>query len=368
MTTVEMRDQGVEGRVSPAAAGRDRSALLDCIRAGAIIGVVVFHVAKLYDPAELDALGTFFRRFGLLGVDVFFPLSGYLIVRFLMQARAPGSTAVFFQRRFFRIVPLYLVAVTIFLVANMALAPTAERLDRIWIPYAFLTGWFIFLDGVETVPYTISWSLSVEEFAYVLFGLWAWANRSSLPVFLVVVSLGALGLRAWLHHLGADGVYNFPPARLDSIAIGGLAAVLADRYRLRHLDLAFLAATAVLFAFAFHVPATWETLKYTFIAFGTCALILLFETRLRHVGGSNPILRLAALIGFHSYFTYLFHLFNIHALVILWDRVSPDAPMPFWALVAVSLALTQVQAVLSYRLFEGPLIRFGRRLEKARVH
>ena len=69
-----------------------------------------------------------------------------------------------------------------------------------------------------------------------------------------------------------------------------------------------------------------------------------------------------ASIGFYSYFTYLFHLFNIHLLLELWEWRLPGEP-PFWPIVALSLLITQIQAMISFRFFEGPLIRFGKTLD-----
>ena len=56
---------------------KGRSGLLDCIRAVAILLVVFFHVAVKYPGA--GAFEQFFQLRGSKGVDIFFPLSGFLI-------------------------------------------------------------------------------------------------------------------------------------------------------------------------------------------------------------------------------------------------------------------------------------------------
>jgi len=333
---------------------------LDSIRAVAILAVLIYHVAGRYDQTMLDPVAQLFRRYGLLGVDVFFPLSGYLIVGFLLRRFSDHDIKVFFQRRFFRIVPLYMAAVTAFLIVSLVLGVERENAGRIWIAYLFLTGWMIFFDGPETVPYTITWSLSVEEFAYVLFGLAAWLARRQLPAFLLIIAVAAMALRIHLNLSGYLAVYNFPPARLDSIAIGGLTAVLAGR-AVRGLLPGLAALAVVSYLVALWVPELWSSLKYTFITFGTCFVIVLFETRFQ--GARNLPLSWFSAIGFYSYFTYLFHLFNIELLLMLWARAAPGTAAPFWGVVLVALILTQVQAVLSFRFFEGPLMRYGRRHE-----
>ena len=337
--------------------------LLDCIRAFAILAVLVYHVAQRYEPSDLDYVARVARQFGLLGVDIFFPLSGYLITRILLRASDTSSVKVFFQRRFFRIVPLYMAAVTAFVVASLLLGFERENLERIWMTYLFLTGWFIFFDGTELIPYTITWSLSVEEFAYLLFGLCAWLSRKAFFPFLVVLSAGALALRLYLNLNGYEGVYNFPPARLDSVAMGGIVAMLMAR---RAPGLGLVLAGLALFTYitALWAPELWSSLKYTFITLGTCALIVLFDSR-EQQPDSRGISWLSA-IGFYSYFTYLFHLFNIHLLLELAERYYPGGVAPFWLVCALALAMTQIQAVVSFRLFEGPVMRYGRSLEPRR--
>ena len=68
---------------------------------------------------------------GFLGVDIFFVLSGYLMA----QLYDKSSKKVFYARRFKRIVPAYLITVslTTFIVAFIASpADFSQRFDRIW--------------------------------------------------------------------------------------------------------------------------------------------------------------------------------------------------------------------------------------------
>jgi len=337
---------------------RNRSALLDCIRAVAIIGVLVFHVATRFDTAGLDPVAAWARRFGLLGVDVFFPLSGFLITRYLI-AEPVNSVRAFFIHRLLRIVPIYLVAVTIYWAGSYWFGVETEILHRIWIVYLFLTGWFIFADGNEMVPFTITWSLSVEVFAYLLIGIFAWISRRHLLYFLVATTIACFLIRLSLELGGNPNVYNYPPARLDSIAIGGIVAILV-KHQVNGLAVILAVLTMASYVAAMTYPELWTTLKYTFITLGTCFFIVVFD-RVR-MSGTNPIIAAMSSIGFYSYFTYLFHLFNIHLLLELWEQLLPGSP-PFWPLVILSLLLTQIQAMISFRFFEGPLIRYGKILD-----
>lgn len=331
----------------------ERSALLDCIRAVAILLVFLFHVATRYPDASLDRVALFFNKYGFLGVDVFFPLSGFLITRFLLTSPKPDFVRTFFLRRVFRILPLYFLAIGLYVLGSLLTGVDSEILGRIWINILFLTGWVIFFEGPHSVPYTITWSLSVEEFGYGLLGLMAWVNRRRLPHFLLVATAFAIALRLGLQAAGYGNLYYFPPARLDSIALGGLTAVLLIHRPKWTLPVLVAALVVCMLAM--------RPLNYTSIALGTCICIALAEGPLR--GTTNAPLRAIAAIGFYSYFNYLFHFFTIEILLRLCERLLGQLP-PFWLAAALALALVQLQALISFRLFEAPIMRYGRQFER----
>lgn len=336
-----------------------RSALLDCIRAVAITLVLVFHVATRYPPDSLDVVAHFFWVYGFLGVDMFFPLSGFLITRFLLREdRTSVVGPAFFLRRVFRIMPLYYLAIAIYVAASLITGVDRDTLENLWAPLTFLTGWYIFFNGPETVPYQITWSLSVEEFAYILFGGVAWVARRRFRAFVVLCCVFPLALRTWLYLQGASDIYFLPIARLDAIAYGGLTAILLqDRGRALPVLLGLIAVATAL---SFGGEVLSRSLFLTLIALIVCCVIVVFETRMKHV--SPGWLRPVALYGFYSYFIYLFHFFNIYLIFEVSSRLGVPHP-PFWAMVALTMAMTYVQAVWSYRYFEGPLMAFGRTLE-----
>ncbi len=339
-----------------------RSAPLDVLRAIAVTLVVVFHVATRYTPedlAALDAVARWFARYGFLGVDVFYPLSGFLIVRFLSTWDGPNLGAVFFLRRFFRIVPLYILAVLVYVAASLAMGQNLDTLHNLWMTLLFLTGWAIFLVGRDLVPYTITWSISVEEFAYILLGLTALLARARLPAVLLLMFLSALLLRGSLLAQGhpQNIVYFFPPARLDSIAIGGFVALAGGR---RWMLPGLLAALLLLTLGAAVSDAFRKLVLYQQVAVTAALAIAAVERYRRHLDGwlTDRVAR----IGFYSYFIYLFHFYPVTAFDLLADRFG-DPRSLFWPVAAASLAASYALAWLSFRFFEGPLMAWGRQLE-----
>jgi hypothetical protein len=101
-----------EPAIDPRFQNRERQPGLDLLRALAIIVVVVYHAAlfgfKL--PGRAD-------RFGWIGVDLFFVLSGYLIGGQLLAPLARGQRMKlgrFFTRRALRIMPAYFAVLAIY--------------------------------------------------------------------------------------------------------------------------------------------------------------------------------------------------------------------------------------------------------------
>lgn len=338
---------------------KNRSPLLDSLRALAVTMVVIFHVATRYPAETLDPVARFFLRFGFLGVDIFYPLSGFLITRFLLSHDGPGAIRAFFLRRVFRIIPLYLVAVTLFYVAARVTHYEEANLGRIWATYTFLTGWFAFASGPDSVPYTITWSLSVEEFAYLTFGITAWLIRRSFPLFLVTLAIAPVVLRLYLYANGFENIYYFPLARLDSIALGGLTAYLLPRVGNLWLWLLGLAAAA--FALWQSGGVLGQAMLFTTVTLAACATIASAESVFSKVRGRGW--SAAAEVGLYSYFIYLFHFFVLYALDVAFRKSGIGLP-PFWIMALLCMAGTTALGWLSFRYFEEPLMIFGRRLER----
>ena len=85
---------------------------LDLLRAVAIVLVMWSHAQMLGVVAEDDVVA----RFGWMGVDLFFALSGFLICGQLFRAMAQGQPAdplSFYLRRAFRTLPAYLAVVVL---------------------------------------------------------------------------------------------------------------------------------------------------------------------------------------------------------------------------------------------------------------
>ena len=134
---------------------------IDGLRAVAVLLVLLFHSKLLYVSG------------GFVGVDVFFVISGYLIASLILDEGRRGKVSVarFYEHRFRRILPAFLLVLvsvlilgTIFLLPDdlMNLASSAVAAST------FLANWYFarhvdyFQDESGVFPLLHLWSLSVE--------------------------------------------------------------------------------------------------------------------------------------------------------------------------------------------------------------
>jgi peptidoglycan/LPS O-acetylase OafA/YrhL len=182
-----------ETTIDPRFANRERQPGLDLLRALAIIVVIIYHAGIMGFPLPGQV-----HRFGWIGVDLFFVLSGYLIGGQLLAPLARGhriNLGRFFARRALRILPAYLVVLTIYF-----LLPS-------WREYPEMSPLWKFLVSVQNIglhggtAFSHAWSLAVEDQFYLLLPLvLLLVNRVRraaviIPCFIV---LGGIILRAVL--------------------------------------------------------------------------------------------------------------------------------------------------------------------------
>jgi peptidoglycan/LPS O-acetylase OafA/YrhL len=208
---------------------------LDFARSVAILLVVFSHGLPFMGdwPARLGLDGgKFGSGMGVLGVEIFFCLSGFLIGSILLdlqETSARGnSVRIFMVRRWMRTLPLYYL--TLFaLILVPAFDPSARH--DVWRYVVFLQNFVTPMPGGNW--FGTSWSLTIEEWSYVALPLLAFRvfKKTREPVALAAAALCvvAFGLRLALTRTNADWdltVRKMMETRLDAIAYGVLLAWL----------------------------------------------------------------------------------------------------------------------------------------------
>lgn len=337
---------------------------LDFIRGIAILMVVDFHTnGSPFRPLFLR-LG-YRDHIGVLGVDIFFVLSGFLVGGLLMKewkVRRGVDGNRFLIRRGFKIWPQYY-----FYLAVMLL--TGHRTLR------FLWGNLLNIQNyVGGVAHT--WSLAIEEHCYLLLTLcMVIAARFKASVrglfwFLFVICALEIPFRYWLV---SHGHLVFLPthARLDSIGDGVLLAMIfhfAPEWfdRLRSLTWVWIVGLiAGLVVYRGHFTSRFilaqEHDAATLIAIST--LMLLYRP-LPEGRTHTWLYRAVAWIGVYSYGIYLWHPSVVGPTEALFARYRI---IPFWIAAILIRAAEIGIGVVTTRFCEIPALRLRDRIFPRRV-
>lgn len=203
---------------------------LDTLRALAIAAVMLYHLTAFGElPWRIFPV----TGIGWMGVNLFFVLSGFLIGQQVLKPYQAGeqlSIADFYKRRAFRILPSYLVVLSLYF-----LAPGWREYPGLSPLWKFLTFTMNFGFSFDRRAFSHAWSLCVEEHFYLVLPLLVTllmrrpSARKTVASLVFVVVIG-IALRAFLITHYPDDVLSsiyFPTTtRLDGLLFGVGLAIL----------------------------------------------------------------------------------------------------------------------------------------------
>lgn len=366
---------------------------LDGIRTIAVAGVVASHIAPF---RNIGMLG----EFGRAGVDAFFVLSGYLITTILLQLKSqPHPYRTFYARRILRIIPPYALLLLLVYGGGMLHHDLFE-------PKKFV-GQVLFLRCFahtrEIIPHIRA--ASHTPFASQLFAHWPSSNQHDFPWLPISASLGptwSLSVEEWFYVLWAPAVLILSRRNLglfaaaacllgfllrlcwapnanffscfDILATGALLALCMQHRQsaaptfVRQVDITLnVLALALLPAFLIVSYLHRGSFQRTLFAFGISGL---YAFLIRNSGTERPItraLRFGPLVytGAISYMLYLIHL---PAYFVVRDLLTqPLSGLPpltrDWVIGLITVVAAWTFAALSWRYFESPMLGYKHQLE-----
>ncbi|MBV9559062.1 MAG: acyltransferase [Bradyrhizobium sp.] len=356
--------------------------------------VLVFHfVGQMLPTNWIERAIVGVTKYGLLGVDLFFVLSGFLITGLLYEARdKPHYLRNFYVRRVLRIFPLYYgVLMLVFFVAPLIpplQGPTLDSLlDR--QAWAWLYGVNVYLAGHEEWSFSYLnhfWSLSVEEHFYLVwpFVVLLLARRPrALIAVCVAISLGAMLARVIGIAMGVSWwtTVVLTPFKLDGLALGAFLAVLVRRpgglgWLVRALPrVAIVAAGGVVATFVWTVLVSRHGLELVasiraalFQILLACLLAWVLIAPQSAVTWRFFRNRTLVFLGTYSYGLYVYH----HFISYYFAANRTEQELANWlgshglavALQAtVGISISVAVAYLSYELFERRFLDLKRRFQ-----
>jgi peptidoglycan/LPS O-acetylase OafA/YrhL len=346
---------------------------LDGLRAVAVLAVIAYHLQLPFAPG------------GLLGVGVFFTLSGYLITDLLLgQHAAAGQVRLteFWLRRARRLLPALFVMLAV-------VAVWVALLDRAQLPglrpamaaaAGYVSNWWLIVQHTSYFarfgppsPLGHLWSLAVEEQFYLI---WPWLlllglraapgrrGRYWLTAATLALAAASAAEMALLYHPGYDPtrVYDGTDTRAFALMIG---AALAFAWPSRQLTAnlrsrgRWLLDGAGAAGLAGIVLLVWRTGQYSGFLYRGGMVLLSVGTAAVVAASASPASRIGRALGWaplrwlgvRSYGIYLWH---YPVIVLTTPANGGESPARGAAQLAASIAA----AALSWRFIEEP-IRHG---------
>ncbi|MBW8686713.1 acyltransferase family protein [Chitinophaga rhizophila] len=355
---------------------------LDGVRAIAILLVMAFHFGII--------------RFGWMGVQLFFVLSGYLISTILLKEKERPASLFqrlkkFWIRRSLRIFPLYYIYLAVFVVICLITAFPPRYFQD--LPY--LSTYTFNLTRIsnswhESPVYTHFWSLCVEEqfylfFPFIIFLLSGPSLRALMIAVLIAGPVFRWSFGNYLMQSGKgdfevfDVIYWFPFSHLDAFFTGLAIPLLGLKDRIKRPEWLFVSGVALaLFAglanyFAeshgHSLPTSMgynfgdinsyqHVWYYTVLNCSAASLLLLLVSDQRSFAGNliKKVLenRILVAIGKVSYGMYILHWVIQTQLIERWVPVSESNK--YW-LFLVDIPVVYGFAVLSFYVIEQRFIQ-----------
>ncbi len=355
---------------------------IDGLRAIAVVAVVLFHAH----------LGPFTG--GFIGVDVFFVISGYLIVGIILDDIRAGrfSIAMFYERRVRRLFPALFVVLVACTIAGYLLFLPQEfaAFGRSVVATAAFASNFLFWDQAgyfdtpaELKPLLHTWSLAVEEQFYLLFPPFLIAvskyAKAALTRWVLGIAFVSFALSAALVGSDPEATFYLLPTRMWELMIGALLvcapipALVNTRAR---------AAATLLGLGLIGISTTLYSAKTPFpgiAALPPCigAALIIHAGRggstagnghltPQRSGGTSPIHALLSsrafvYVGLISYSLYLWHW-----PILVFARAVTGRPLTGIETLPL-IALSFAAADLSWRFIEAPFRGRGRRFSRAQI-
>ncbi|WP_427452950.1 acyltransferase family protein [Litorimonas sp. WD9-15] len=287
---------------------------LQILRAFAALNVVLFHIIEIGGEQgfAIPAL-EFLRGWGANGIDIFFVLSGFIMV-YIAELR-PRKPVAFLHSRAVRIVPIYWILtgvgfVAILLTGDFRGEPLA--VEAVLASFLFLTRWTTLDMPILYVGWTLEW----EMMFYLIFGLCLLFKNKTVQFILPLIILSGLVVFA-----GQDSI-------ILEFGFGMIIAKLSKlTWAKSYAGLLTLAGTALLLASIWIKPDLPQP-----VLWGLPSALLVLGL----VNISQWKFRLGEHLGDASYSIYLIQVFTIPVFYKIAEKTVPELSPLFLAIACLA--------------------------------
>lgn len=348
--------------------------------------IIINHLLLLLPSIKNPFTLKIFGAFGLMGMSLFFILSGFVIFYNYADkiiSNPKQETVKFLIARFARLYPLYILFLGIWFLWNIKLTPETLGANITSLPI-FITGmqsWFFgFINDIPVVHLqgsgNISWSISTEFALYLFFIPLILIFKDkilnikfvlNLFIFAVIgkviytysiynfqciesVSRAIFGV----HYLNITDFLTFysPLSRIFEFLAGGAIAYYFDkvknkeRFNVLMYFIYFISIATIIFIFSLELTIK-NFNSYTGLYYSIALMFLLLS--ITHFGCKILTTKLLVFLGEISYSLYL-----LHILFIQIFRYGGDHLISYVLNIGGFVILVPITAYISYKYYEMP--------------
>lgn len=330
---------------------------LQNLRALAAYAVVFFHLLENLNNPSAWYIGK--MPIGAAGVDIFFVLSGFVMVYVTKESETPGR---FIAKRIARIVPIYWLVSAVWVVLYIIAPVYAGPVDL--APQALINS-FLFLpyfpeDVLQPPILIVGWTLNMEIAFYICFAisLFAPSKYRIASLFLIILGGGyacyALGQGTAWSFYGSTLIIEFLIGCLIALALKA-KSLQAFWNKTPYWTFGIMACAGFVYT-AFNLNH-FDRL----IGFGIPAALLVLAVAQNDIFNGNVKRGFVTSLGDASYSAYLIHAPLITMAFAVGNLLFADSVMKDVFIWVAVLSGTIVGAYISYIVIEKPMNNLLRR-------
>jgi peptidoglycan/LPS O-acetylase OafA/YrhL len=335
------------------------------LRAIAAILVLLCHVTvSMKQNLNYEYVYSIFK-FGYMGVDLFFILSGFIICYvhysdFGMKEKLRP----FIMRRFLRIYPVYWIVLLPVITFNFLFPSYGDGFER---DVSEIIQSLLLIPQDHHPILRVAWTLRHEMFFYLIFGMVLIFNRVRLLSLIVISTWSALSFCS----LFIDSPENWfwfyfvlSPHNLEFIL--GCSIAIIHKKRIVSAKMAWNTAWwgCGLLLMSWINEYTGYVKVPEVIAWGIPSSLLVFGVSALDIAGKTQYRRKLNYIGDASYSIYLTHLPAIHLFLVIFKALHVLDLLGVFITATLCGALSLLSGCLFYKIIEKPILVFSKRLFK----
>lgn len=326
------------------------------LRGVAAILVVLSHIAWKNIQAGGSTIH-WWHEAGTFGVDIFFIISGYIMVYITQDMhQKPHAVRTFIKKRFIRIIPLYwfytLIALAIFIVIPERVNSAGGATD---IVKSFL---LLPLKSDENYLVGVGWTLHYEFLFYILFSFGLLLNRVVGNIFVISTILFLVLFSILIDVDGATYIfYDFFNDIYIEFALGIFLYFFLLKFKEINPIISILSTIIGIYLFYYlHTGNILTGIHH--IDTGTSAFLICFGIVSLEYFWKKRECRLLTTIGNASYSIYLLHPFILVAVVMITNRFNLSES----SIIIIMFLSSIIGGYLSYIFIEQKLIEITKNI------